>query len=97
MQDIGRALRLNRDGSTKIARIIVPVFLQPGEDPTDMVASASYRPLVAVLQALRSHDERLVEQLADRALTSGQRKVHIRRDEHGRIIGAVGERDGEDY
>ncbi|MGW8955781.1 Helicase associated domain protein [Streptomyces sp. NPDC055709] len=96
VQNIGRALRLNKDGSTKVARIIVPVFLEPGEDPTDMVASASFRPLVAVLQGLRSHDERLVEQLASRALSSGQRKVHVRRDEDGQIIGAGGEGDGED-
>ncbi|WP_331741040.1 Helicase associated domain protein (plasmid) [Streptomyces althioticus] len=96
VQNIGRALRLNRDGSTKVARIIVPVFLEPGEDPTDMVASASFRPLVAVLQGLRSHDERLVEQLASRALTSGKRKVHLRRDEDGRIVGAGGAGDGED-
>ncbi|MGW0538640.1 Helicase associated domain protein [Streptomyces sp. NPDC003032] len=95
VQNIGRALRLNRDGSTKVARIIVPIFLQPGEDPTDMVASASFRPLVAVLQGLRSHDERLVEQLASRALTSGKRKVHIRRDEDGQIVEAGGE-VGED-
>ncbi|MET9323709.1 Helicase associated domain protein [Streptomyces sp. NPDC003038] len=97
VQNIGRALRLNRDGTTKIARIIVPVFLEPGEDPTDMVASASFRPLVAVLQGLRSHDERLVEQLASRALTHGQHKIHIRRDEEGRIIGwDGGEDDGKD-
>jgi hypothetical protein len=96
VQNIGRALRLNKDGSTKVARIIVPVFLEPNEDPTDMVASASFRPLVAVLQGLRSHDERLVEQLASRALTSGKRKVHVRRDEEGRIVGAGGEGDGED-
>ncbi|MFE2463640.1 Helicase associated domain protein [Streptomyces sp. NPDC059402] len=96
VQNIGRALRLNKDGSTKVARIIVPVFLEPGEDPTDMVASASFKPLVAVLQGLRSHDERLVEQLASRALTSGKRKVHIRRDEDGRIVGAGGAGDGED-
>ncbi|MFF7161738.1 Helicase associated domain protein [Streptomyces sp. NPDC008086] len=96
VQNIGRALRLNRDGSTKVARIIVPVFLEPGEDPTDMVASASFKPLVAVLQGLRSHDERLVEQLASRALTSGKRKVHVRRDEDGQIVGAGGEGDGED-
>jgi hypothetical protein len=70
------------------------VFLEPGEDPTDMVASASFRPLVAVLQGLRSHDERLVEQLASRALSSGKRKVHIQRDEDGQIVGASGE--GED-
>lgn len=94
VQNIGRALRLNRDGSTKVARIIVPVFLEPGEDPTDMVASASFRPLVAVLQGLRSHDERLVEQLASRALSSGKRKVHVRRDEDGQIVGTGGE--GED-
>ncbi|MEU8502071.1 Helicase associated domain protein [Streptomyces lavendulae] len=96
VQNIGRALRPNRDGTTKIARIIVPIFLEPDEDPTDMVASASFRPLVAVLQGLRSHDDRLVEQLASRALTSGQRKVHLRRDEDGRIVGAGGAGDGED-
>lgn len=96
VQNIGRALRLNRDGSTKVARIIVPVFLEPGEDPTDMVASASFRPLVAVLQGLRSHDERLVEQLASRALNSGKRKVHLRRDEDGQIIGASGAGGGQD-
>ncbi|MEU8965239.1 Helicase associated domain protein [Streptomyces sp. NPDC048491] len=95
VQNIGRALRLNKDGSTKVARIIVPVFLEPNEDPTDMVASASFRPLVAVLQGLRSHDERLVEQLASRALTSGKRKVHVQRDEDGRIVGAGGESDRE--
>ncbi len=96
VQNIGRALRLNKDGSTKVARIIVPVFLEPNEDPTDMVASASFKPLVAVLQGLRSHDERLVEQLASRALTSGKRKVHVRRDEDGRIVGAGGAGGGED-
>ncbi|MCX5384859.1 DEAD/DEAH box helicase [Streptomyces sp. NBC_00083] len=96
VQNIGRALRLNRDGSTKVARIIVPVFLEPNEDPTDMVASATFRPLVAVLQGLRSHDDRLVEQLASRALTSGKRKVHVRRDEDGQIVGAGGAGEGED-
>ncbi|WP_327653694.1 DEAD/DEAH box helicase [Streptomyces sp. NBC_00483] len=96
VQNIGRALRLNKDGSTKVARIIVPVFLKPGENPTDMIASASFRPLVAVLQGLRSHDERLVEQLASRALTSGKRTVHIQRDKNGRIVGAGGEDDGAD-
>ncbi|MFJ9195438.1 DEAD/DEAH box helicase [Streptomyces globisporus] len=93
VQNIGRALRLNKDGSTKVARIIVPVFLEPNEDPTDMVASASFRPLVAVLQGLRSHDERMVEQLTSRALTSGKRTVHVQRDKDGRIVGAG---DGED-
>ncbi|MFH9009578.1 Helicase associated domain protein [Streptomyces afghaniensis] len=94
VQNIGRALRPNPDGTAKTARIIVPVFLKPGEDPTDMVASASFAPLVAVLQGLRSHSERLVEQLANRALSSGQRHVHVKRDEDGRIIGTTAEGEG---
>jgi hypothetical protein len=49
-----------------------------------------------VLQGLRSHDERLVEQLASRALASGKRKVHIQRDEDGRIVGAGGEDQEQD-
>ncbi|MFD8079397.1 Helicase associated domain protein [Streptomyces sp. NPDC059718] len=87
VQNIGRALRPNPDGRAKVARIIVPIFLQPGEDPDNMIASASYRPLVAVLQGLRSHDEHLVEQLANRALSSGPRTIHVQRDANGRITG----------
>ncbi|MFD4814374.1 Helicase associated domain protein, partial [Streptomyces sp. NPDC058418] len=96
VQNIGRALRPNPDGTAKVARIIVPVFLQPGEDPGDMVASASFRPLTAVLQGLRSHSERLVEQLASQALTRQPRTKahHLVRDEDGRIVGAGGEGDG---
>lgn len=80
VQNIGRALRPNPDGTVKTARIIIPVFLQPGEDPKDMVASASYQPLVDILQALRSHSERMVDQLASRALTRGEehRRIHVR-------------------
>lgn len=79
VQNIGRALRPNPDGRAKTARIIIPVFLQPGEDPKDMVASASYQPLVDMLQALRSHSERMVDQLASRALTRGteRRRIHV--------------------
>ncbi|MEV8058773.1 Helicase associated domain protein [Streptomyces antimycoticus] len=97
VQNIGRALRPNPDGSAKVARIIVPVFLEPGEDPGDMVASASFRPLVAVLQGLRSHSEQLVEQFASHALTRSrqQRRVHIQRDTEGRIVGAGGQGGGE--
>ncbi|MFJ8390544.1 Helicase associated domain protein [Streptomyces sp. NPDC094438] len=101
VQNIGRALRPNPNGTTKTARIIVPVFLEPGEDPHDMIASASFAPLVAILQGLRSHDEHLVEQLASHALTRSarERKAHVRRDADGHIIGATssnGDGGGED-
>ncbi|MFE7759527.1 Helicase associated domain protein [Streptomyces sp. NPDC057429] len=63
VQIIGRGLRQD-PGEGKVSRIIVPVFLEPGEDPSDMMASPSYRSLVAVLQGLRAHDSRVIERMA---------------------------------
>lgn len=63
VQAIGRALR-QKPGQGKLASLIVPVFLQPGEQPQDMFTSGSYRPLVKVLEGLRAHDEEAVELLA---------------------------------
>ncbi|MGW5817590.1 Helicase associated domain protein [Streptomyces noursei] len=63
VQAIGRALR-QKPGEGKLASLIVPVFLQPGEQPEDMFTSGSYRPLVKVLEGLRAHDEEAVELLA---------------------------------
>ncbi|MFD4552260.1 Helicase associated domain protein [Streptomyces sp. NPDC058466] len=63
VQAIGRALR-QKPGQGKLASLIVPVFLQPGEKPEDMFTSGSYRPLVKVLEGLRAHDEEVVELLA---------------------------------
>ncbi|MFE5796356.1 Helicase associated domain protein [Streptomyces sp. NPDC056503] len=94
VQNIGRALRPDPDGTTKTARVLVPVFLQEGEDPEDMVASASYAPLVAVLNGLRSHSEHLVAGLASGARTHGTRTVHVPRDAHGRPTGEVDAPDG---
>ncbi|MEU6987377.1 hypothetical protein ABZ946_28810 [Streptomyces sp. NPDC046324] len=66
-------------GAEDVGRQDPVVFLQPGEDPKDMVASASYQPLVDILQALRSHSERMVDQLASRALTRSteRRRIHV--------------------
>ncbi|MFF3503489.1 Helicase associated domain protein [Streptomyces sp. NPDC003247] len=63
VQAVGRALR-QRPGQGKLASLIVPVFLQSGEEPEDMFTSGSYRPLVKVLEGLRAHDEEAVELLA---------------------------------
>ncbi|WP_405738147.1 DEAD/DEAH box helicase family protein, partial [Streptomyces sp. NBC_01525] len=69
VQITGRGLR-QAPGEGKVARLVVPVFLQAGEDPEDMMASASYRPLVAVLQGLRAHDSRLIERMVLRTASS---------------------------
>ncbi|NXY99062.1 Helicase associated domain protein [Streptomyces sp. BR123] len=63
VQAIGRALR-QTPGQGKMATLIVPVFLEEGEKPEDILSSNSYGPLIRVLEGLRAHDERAVEMLA---------------------------------
>nr|WP_026328135.1 DEAD/DEAH box helicase [Streptomyces sulphureus] len=63
VQAVGRALRQQpRQG--KMATLIVPVFLDADENPERMLESGAYKPLVTVLQALRAHDEKMVDMLA---------------------------------
>lgn len=100
VQNTGRALR-QKPGEGKTARILVPVFLKPDEDPQEMMTSPSYRPLVAILQALRAHDEQIIEKLVLRKEHSGRGKAdnvladdpHYTRTHGG---GAAREGTGED-
>ncbi|MCA1221923.1 DEAD/DEAH box helicase [Streptomyces sp. 8L] len=88
VQAIGRALR-QTPGQGKLATLIVPVFLKPGETPEDMFTSSSYRPLVQVLEGLRAHDEEAVELLA---IPQEPQKADVAPSQY---IGAAPE-DGED-
>lgn len=63
VQAVGRALRM-QPGEGKVASLVVPVFLGPGEEPDEMLASKAYEDLAKLLTALRAHDAEAVEQLA---------------------------------
>ncbi|MEU9255616.1 Helicase associated domain protein [Streptomyces sp. NPDC048270] len=63
VQAVGRALRI-RPGEGKVASLVVPVLLEPGETPEAMLTSRAYGDLARLLEALRAHDSRLVESLA---------------------------------
>ncbi|MGW7347647.1 Helicase associated domain protein [Streptomyces sp. NPDC054854] len=63
VQAVGRALRI-RPGEGKVASLVVPVLLGPGESPDSMLTSRAYGDLARLLEALRAHDSRLVEALA---------------------------------
>ncbi|MFF3565748.1 Helicase associated domain protein [Streptomyces sp. NPDC002574] len=64
LQIVGRALRM-QPGEGKVASLVVPVFLAPGEDPDAMLTSKGYNSLAKVMAALRSHDTETIEQLAE--------------------------------
>ncbi|MFI9781840.1 Helicase associated domain protein [Streptomyces sp. NPDC051956] len=70
VQMVGRALRI-RPGEGKLATLVVPVFLGPGEKDGDMLVSNSYDALSKVLGALRAHDTETIEALADPRVRSG--------------------------
>src|SRR5262249_44357645 len=62
VQAVGRALRTG-GRSDKIARIIVPVFLGPDEDPQTALEGSTYAQVWQVIRALRAHDDRLSTRL----------------------------------
>jgi hypothetical protein len=55
---VGRALRTGGNPG-KVATIVVPLLLAPGEDPEQAVAQSAWGPGWKVIRALRDHDDRL--------------------------------------
>lgn len=64
VQAVGRALRM-QPGEGKVASLVVPVLLGPGETADNMLTSRAFGGLAKLLEALRAHDARVVERLAE--------------------------------
>lgn len=77
VQAVGRALRMH-PGEGKVASLVVPVLLGPGETPHNMLTSRAYGGLAKLLEALRAHDARVVEALAQPQAPSRVRGVQTR-------------------
>ncbi|MFF5945769.1 Helicase associated domain protein, partial [Streptomyces althioticus] len=77
VQAVGRALRM-QPGEGKVASLVVPVLLGPGETADNMLTSRAFGGLAKLLEALRAHDARVVEQLAEQQVPSRVRGVQSR-------------------
>ncbi|MFJ4981996.1 Helicase associated domain protein [Streptomyces coeruleorubidus] len=77
VQAVGRALRM-QPGEGKVASLVVPVLLGPGETADNMLTSRAYGGLAKLLEALRAHDARVVEALAQQQAPSRVRGVQSR-------------------
>ncbi|MFI9810230.1 Helicase associated domain protein [Streptomyces sp. NPDC052301] len=77
VQAVGRALRM-QPGEGKVASLVVPVLLGPGETADNMLTSRAYGGLAKLLEALRAHDARVVEALAQPQAPSRVRGVQSR-------------------
>ncbi|MGW5401065.1 Helicase associated domain protein [Streptomyces sp. NPDC003952] len=69
VQAVGRALRM-QPGEGKVASLVVPILLGPGETADSMLTSRAYGGLAKLLEALRAHDARVVETLAEQQVPS---------------------------
>ncbi|MDG9709361.1 DEAD/DEAH box helicase [Streptomyces sp. DH10] len=87
VQAVGRALRM-QPGEGKVASLVVPVLLGPGETTDNMLTSRAYGGLAKLLEALRAHDTRVVEQLAEQQAQSRVRGVQSRSGEEGEGAGS---------
>ncbi|MEU3174991.1 Helicase associated domain protein [Streptomyces sp. NPDC007000] len=74
VQAVGRALRMH-PGEGKVASLVVPVLLGPGETADNMLTSRAFGGLAKLLEALRAHDARVVEQLAQQQAPSTYKPV----------------------
>ncbi|MFB7274184.1 Helicase associated domain protein [Streptomyces sp. NPDC056244] len=74
VQAVGRALRM-QPGEGKMASLVVPVLLAPGETADNMLTSRAFGGLAKLLEALRAHDTRIVEQLAQQQAPSRSKRV----------------------
>ncbi|MFJ5030284.1 Helicase associated domain protein [Streptomyces sp. NPDC088560] len=90
VQAVGRALRM-QPGQGKLASLVVPVLLGPGETPDSMLTSRAYDGLAKLLTALRAHDTRIVERLAEPQAQSQAQGVQSRTAAQD---GEAGEDDG---
>ena len=71
VQAVGRAIRLSKGKS--IGSIVIPVFIEDHEDPDEVLNSSPFKKVWAVVNALRSHDEGLGEQLDQMRQAMGKR------------------------
>jgi superfamily II DNA or RNA helicase len=61
IQAVGRAIRKS-DNKTK-GTIVLPVFLETGDDPDTVIDASNFKPVWDVLKALRAHDKVLADEL----------------------------------
>jgi len=64
IQAVGRAIRKVRgEAAQKKGTIVLPVFIEDGDDHEAAIDASNFKPVWDVLKALRAHDEVLADQL----------------------------------
>jgi superfamily II DNA or RNA helicase len=72
IQSVGRAIRLSENKT--MGTIVIPVFIEQTENPEEALAASDFKPIWDVLEALKSHDERLSDELDQLRIELGAKR-----------------------
>jgi hypothetical protein len=72
IQSVGRAIRLS-DKKTK-GTIVIPVFIERSDNAEEALEASEFKPIWDVLEALKSHDDRLSDELDQLRIELGAKK-----------------------
>lgn len=61
IQAVGRAIRLSQNKTT--GTIVLPVFIEDGDTPSESIEASNFKPIWEVLNALKAHDDVLSAEL----------------------------------
>ncbi|MDC0913788.1 DEAD/DEAH box helicase family protein, partial [Paracoccaceae bacterium] len=87
IQAVGRAIRKVRGASTQTrGTIVLPVFIEEGDDAEARIEASNFKPVWDVLKALRSHDEVLAENLDQYRTNMAKKSGTARQTLDDRII-----------
>src|SRR3984893_12161227 len=72
IQSVGRAIRLSENKT--MGTIVIPVFIEQAEDAKTALEASDFRPIWDVLEALKSHDDRLSDELDQLRIELGAKR-----------------------
>jgi superfamily II DNA or RNA helicase len=72
IQSVGRAIRLSENKT--VGTIVIPVFIEQTDNPEQALAASDFKPIWDVLEALKSHDERLSDELDQLRIELGAKR-----------------------
>ena len=72
IQSVGRAIRLSENKT--MGTIVIPVFIEQTENAETALEASDFKPIWDVLEALKSHDDRLSDELDQLRIELGAKR-----------------------
>lgn len=84
IQAVGRAIRLSH--KKKFGTIVLPIFLEKGSSPEDVITQSDFKQIWNVLAALKAHDETFASELSEIRTALGRTGNVLGNEALGKIV-----------